>query len=138
MATGSVAKRGKSWRARVIVATDPTTGKRRVASKTFRLKKDADKWVAAQLEALRKDEFVEPSTEPLSTWLDHWLATSTASDASYVRYATVIRRHLAPALGSVRLCVLSPRQIQDLCNTAAASMPTTARLIHQVLSGTLA
>lgn len=130
MATGSVQHRGKSWRARVITDVDPATGKRKVASKTFRLKKEADAWVTSTLDDLRTGEYVEPSRERLGDYLDAWLARHDCRPSSRARYEIAIRCHITPALGSVQLGKLQPRQLQALYDQLT---PSTAVVVRAVL-----
>lgn len=104
----------------------------------MRLKKNADKWVAAQLEAFRKDEFVEPPTEPLGEYLDRWLAGHPARPSTRRRYEIVLRCHIKPALGAVELGRRRPQQVQDLYQQLTSATALTARaVLRQALDAAL-
>lgn len=51
----------------------------------------------------------------LATWLEQ-TAKPTVRPLTYVGYEEVVRLHLAPTLGNVRLAKLKPEQVEDLLN----------------------
>lgn len=94
-------------RYRVQVAViDPTTGKRRnVAAGTYRTRREAQD---AEREAIRKRErgtLLDPSTATVGELLDEWLASMAGNVTEQTRkdYEIIIRLHLKPAFGAVRV-----------------------------------
>ncbi len=77
--------------------------------------------------------------EFLTSWLQNTARLSTRARTSE-RYAELIRLHVVPALGDVRLEKLTPQQVQQLLNakSAAGLSPKTVRHIRGVLATALA
>jgi len=79
----------------------------------------------------------------VAAWLHEWLTTVKSSDgtgpATRARYEQIVRVHLVPQIGSVKLTALSPRHVQglvaDLQKTAA---PASVIKVHGVLRNALA
>jgi hypothetical protein len=72
----------------------------------------------------------------LDAYLDRWLADGLTEHKATTRenYATMVRKHIAPAVGSVRLDKLSPLDVQSLVNAKRAThSASTVRLIFSVL-----
>ena len=63
----------------------------------------------------------------LGAWLDHWLAhvvrNSVGSASTYRKTEVLVRRHIKPALGSVKLRELSPAQVDRFLVAKAAERP---------------
>lgn len=103
-----------AYRVRV-AAYDPTTGRRRnLTLGTYDRKRDAE---AAEREALAQRErgtLLDPNTTTVSALLDEWLATKTgAITANSVQdYELIIRKHVKPALGGIRVQALKPERVQ--------------------------
>ena len=79
----------------------------------------------------------------VADWLVHWLATMKSSDgtslATRARYEQIIRVHLVPQLGSVKLAALSPRHVQNLLTGLQETVaPATVVKVHGVLRNALA
>jgi hypothetical protein len=75
----------------------------------------------------------------LTAWLDSTARVSTRARTSE-RYAELIRLHIVPTLGDVRLEKLTPQHVQSLLNakSAAGLSPKTVRHIRGVLGTALA
>lgn len=75
----------------------------------------------------------------LTAWLDNTARLSTRARTSE-RYAELIRLHIVPALGDVRLEKLTPQHVQQLLNakSTAGLSPKTVRHIRGVLGTALA
>ncbi len=101
---------------RVRIATyDPVTGHRRnVTIDTYPRKKDAE---TAERDALAKRDrgsLLDPSTTTVGELLDEWLKTKagTISENSRKDYEIVVRLHLKPALGNIRVQALKSDRVQ--------------------------
>ncbi len=72
----------------------------------------------------------------LSAYLDGWLVDGLTEHKATTRenYTTMVRKHITPAIGSVRLDRLSPLDVQSLVNAKRAThSASTVRLIFSVL-----
>ena len=74
----------------------------------------------------------------LSQWLDEWLREIKSSDgtrpSTLRRYQEVIRTHLAPGLGRIRVDRLAPRDVQRfLAGRRTTLAPASVLKIHGVL-----
>jgi integrase len=123
---------------------DPVTGKRnRITVGTFKLKKDAERAEREAMANLDRGSFVDPSKVTVGELLDNWLASKagTISPNSYQDYEIAIRRHLKPALGSVKVQNLTAEAVQAAYATwRAGERPMGARMVsrcHSILSQAL-
>jgi integrase len=69
-------------------------------------------------------------------YLDHWLETTrpTVRPGTIRRYRELIRLHVVPALGGIRLAKLTAADVQRLyADRLTVLSPTTVRYIHSVL-----
>src|SRR3954447_22285213 len=103
-----VGTRGVSWSARHSVA-DPATGKRvhrRVSAKT---KAEAEAKLRAAITAAERGQFGIDDRLTVRDFLDRWLTTTEASvrPSTHRRYQDLMRLHVVPALGGIRLAKLS-------------------------------
>lgn len=112
---GHVRARGKradgttKWQARY---SDPTDmrGIRRI-EKTFRTKRDAERWLTEQQAAILKGEHSDPrrADRPFSEAVDAWRETRkpTLAPSSADRYETVLRKYLLEEFESVPLSAMT-------------------------------
>lgn len=78
-------------------------------------KREAEAARTALLHALDTGTYAEPSAITVAEYLESWLADYAAhnvSPYSFDRYAGIVRNHLTPALGAVRLNQLTPVRIE--------------------------
>ena len=77
----------------------------------------------------------------LAQYVDEWLETIRPNlrPRTWQRYAELLRVHVLPELGNVRLTKLSPEQLERLYGRmlAAGSSPRTVRHVHTVLHNAL-
>ena len=128
-------------------------GKRERRSVTAVTKRELDKKAAVLRKKLALG--VDPSTEKVGTWLDHWATTVAPAngvrEGTLRRYRGVIKQYLQPALGHRKLQDLTPEHIEafhkwmrtlDKTRTPGhGSGPlsdTTIRQAHMVLRSALA
>lgn len=99
-----------------------------------------------KLDELRKDVasgmLTEPTQMKVAEYLQHWLEDSarpTIRATTYLNYSSVVRNHLIPTIGGVKLSKLSPLHVQAL-HTALeerGASPRLRQLVHAVLSRSL-
>lgn len=76
----------------------------------------------------------------LAAYLERWLVDGLAEHKATTRenYTTMVRKHISPAIGSVRLDRLTPLDVQSLINAKRVThSASTVRLIFSVLHRSL-
>jgi len=115
MRRGSMQKKGNRFYA-VISTTDPTTGKRRRQWTSVEGgRKDAERKLTELLSSLDKGSYTLPHRTTIAKYLERWLADyarPNLAPRTAEGYEFIVRRHIVPALGSVKLTQLTPAQIQ--------------------------
>lgn len=104
-------------------------------------KKQVEVKLAELVNTVNKNEFIEPSTLTVGTWLDRWLAEvvkPSKRPSTYTMYELVIRKHLKPALGPIPLQQLRPGHIEQYhAARATTHSGATLSLHHAIISGAL-
>lgn len=107
--------KGKSrWLVRIDV-TDPVTGARKQKIiGTFRNETEAKRAERDALTMRDKGTLIDPSKATVAVVLDDWLRSKAGavSPNSLKDYEIVVRRHIKPALGTVRAQGLTPARLQ--------------------------
>ncbi|MGI8976319.1 MAG: tyrosine-type recombinase/integrase [Thermomicrobiales bacterium] len=135
-------KNGKNrWLVRV-EQPDPLTGKRRrVTVGTFPTKREAELAEAKAITARERGSLIEPDTATVAELLDTWMASKAADVTAQTTagYAIIIRVHLKPAFGTVRVQKLTAARVQALYGEwrDAGMSGRTMRECHLVLSQAL-
>lgn len=141
--SGSIEKRGNSWRIRYWLPPD-ANGKRRQQSETLRgNKKEAADRLRDRLSQIQNGGHISKSTQTVGQFLDHWMRTYAQTNTSartQQGYRHYIQRHIVPALGCVRLQELDGSRIQSLYASMLAEglSNRTALHCHRILKGALA
>jgi integrase len=131
-------KKRKRWIGRVSV---PGTAGRRRRSATGRTRAEAEQKMQ-RLRAEVNGLTFAPERLTFAEHLDRWLeddAKGRIKSATYIKYEGIIRNHLKPALGHVRLTDLTPAHLQSLYaqKTREGKSSGTVRQIHAVASAAL-
>ena len=106
------------WEGRVTIGHDPGTGKQIQKSFTGRTQREVRERMQATAVAVNNGDFFQPATMTLGEWLDIWLR-DYQGDKKYMttkHYEAQVRTHIKPALGAIKLQVLTAPQIQRLYN----------------------
>jgi integrase len=131
----TIVKRGDKWTARIALPPDELTGQRRQRRLTGPTKRSVEDQITRLRHELRSGTYLEPSREPLAAFLTRWLETVDVRASTRLRYDSIIRIHLTPALGRVALGALSPPMIArfyaDLRTAGMAG--STLGNVHMVL-----
>jgi integrase len=141
---GHIRKRGKdSWAVVVYAGFDPTTGKeRRIWQSVRGSEKDAEIVRTQLLNQLQLGIDIPSARLTTGAYLEQWLdayAKANVATKTYVRYESLIRIHISPALGSIRLAKLRPLHIQNayaLLRDKGLS-PRTILQAHRILKEAL-
>ncbi|MEA4899572.1 MAG: tyrosine-type recombinase/integrase [Christensenellaceae bacterium] len=135
---GSIRQRPDGrWEARYTVGTNPGTGKPIRKS----IYGDTQAAVAKELRkvttSIDSGEYSEPSRMTIAQWLDMWHSEHLGGvkPSTSASYAQIIKNHLKPALGAVKMRALNGTQIQKLYNdmSRAGKNAKTVRNVHGVL-----
>jgi integrase len=114
---GHITKRGKNSYTIVLnLGIDPQTGKRKQQWVSVRgTKKDAEKRLSELLHQLDTGAFMRPTKTTLAEFLEKWLAyyaRPRLSPRGFERYAGIIRKHLIPDMGNIKLTQLRSEHLQ--------------------------
>lgn len=132
----------KLWEARFVVDKDPGTGKDIRKSIYAKTQKEARKKLTEALAALDRGDYKEPCKLTVGQWLDIWAKDYLGGVKPYTvsSYTRLIKNHIKPALGAVRLEILKAHTIQAFYNGLGESRgdnpalsPKTVKNIHGVL-----
>jgi len=139
-----------SWELRYDLGTDPATGRRRIATTTFRGdRKAAERELRRLLCTVDAGEHVDSTRMTLGEWLIRWLDTvrQEVSPKSHERYAGIVHNNLIPALGAFHIAKLTTPDIQSAYNDWAIGgrldgkegglSARTRRHLHRVLYSAL-
>lgn len=140
MSRGHKRRRGDTWELRVSAGSDPTTGRRRVITRTFRgTAKQADQALTVLLAELDQGAHRGPDAT-LGTLLDRWWAHSKNrwGPATTRGYATYRRTYLDKHKGR-RLAEITPEWLDALYGGLIADhAASTVRKVHVMLHDALA
>jgi integrase len=96
----------------------------------------------ASRRAVTEGAFVTGAPQTVAQYLNHWLdavASQRLRPRTLERYQGVVRKHIIPALGDIRLSKVTPQHIERLYSSKRRDLsPAGIRYIHQVLHTALA
>ncbi|BAR82929.1 DNA integration/recombination/invertion protein [Bacillus thuringiensis serovar tolworthi] len=138
---GHIRKRGTKWCIVVDIGTDPETGKRRQKwFSGYKTKKEAEKDVAKKITELHEGTFIQPSKVTVNTFLAEWIEAKkiNVKKSTYDEYRGIIKNHLIPHLGEIKLEKLNGMHIQKFYNKLNETLSAnTINLVHTILSTSL-
>lgn len=132
------------WETRVRVGTD--NGKPKYRSIYGRTKKEAEEKLAEITTQLKTGTYANPSNVTLGEWINEWInGRPNIRETTRAFYDSLIRVHIAPALGDIKLNRLTTRDIQTLLNEKMVDgavrggglSAATIRYIHVCIQSTL-
>ena len=137
-----------TWVAQITVSYDPITGKPRRRTFYGKTKSEVMNKKNNALLDLAKGIYIEPTNITLGEWIQEWLNDRKPhiAESSYNVYEMLIRAHIEPALGKVKLKDLQTRRIQKLLNEKLVTgridgkgglAPRSVRYIYQAINGCL-
>jgi len=110
-------------------------------SKSFPTQKDARLWIKKILEQIDTGLSLSGARLTVGEYLASWLqnAKSSIQTKTYDQYEGIVRNHLKPTLGMVRLSELQPSQIQGLYGRLSENghNARTVQVVHSVLRRSL-
>ncbi len=83
-------------------------------------KRGAERELSKLINAVETGTYADPQRMSVGEYLEHWLthAESTVSVRTYERYRDIVRLHLSPALGTIKLGQLKPMHISSYYSQA--------------------
>lgn len=137
----TVTRNGKQytyWEARYTTGTDPGTGKQTQKSIYGKTQKEVARKLKEATTAIDQGTYTAPEKMTVAEWLEIWQETYLTGVKQYTRstYQGIIKNHLVPGLGAVRLDQLDPHRIQRYINSLDLS-PKTVKNVHGVLHAAL-
>ncbi|MBM7624744.1 tyrosine-type recombinase/integrase [Sporohalobacter salinus] len=113
-------KRGDSWQVTVEAGRDPITGKRkRIYETVDGTKKEAEARMHELAHEVESGQYIEPSNLTVKEYLLQWLedyCENTLAPSTFESYEMIIKSHLIPALGAIKLEDLEPMHIKKYQN----------------------
>ncbi len=145
----TVSRSGKEytyWEARITVGHDPGTGKQIQKSFSGKTQKEVREKMQAAAVTVNEGTYKEPSKMTVAQWLDIWVADYLNGVKPYTiaSYTGIIRNHIIPALGAIRLEALNTHTIQRFYNSLSKPnkgkptlSPKTVKTVHSILHNAL-
>ena len=121
------------WRGSVHVGY--SGGKRRRKLVSGKTRAEVARKLSAALRAAEKGMLVGSERQSVADFLDEWLSQTVRNRVrpkSYIFYESIVRLHLKPAIGRVRLAHLTPQHVQRLLNAKLDSGLLSARMVRHI------
>jgi len=137
---GSITKRDDGrWMARYTVRTIKGPKRRTVYGRT---RAEASAKLAKAMADRDNGLIFDAGSLTVGEYLDRWLSNSvkdTVRERTYERYEEIIRLHIKPALGQLKLKALTPAHVQDFYRDRLDTglSPATVQKIHVILHKSL-
>ena len=136
------------WEARLTVGYDPGTGKQIQRSFSGKTQKEVREKMQALAVEVNNNTYKEPTKMTVGEWMDIWYAEYLGNTKPHTKksYAGVIKNHIKPAIGAIKLSTLSPVHVQKLINGIRSAKkltigrpvnPKTVKNVHGVLHSAL-
>lgn len=114
---GFVTRKGKAWYVITEQARDEADGtRRRKWHSGYQTRKAAEAALVSLMSRLQQGTYVEPTKSTFGAFLEEWLTTirPTVRDTTWLSYEAEVRKHVIPRLGTTRLQVLTPGDLNTL------------------------
>ena len=141
-----VTRNGKQytyWEARYTAGTDPGTGRQVQRSITGKTQKEVARKLKEVTTTIDQGVYTAPEKLTVAQWLEIWQKAylGGVKPDTQASYRGIIKNHLVPGLGAVRLDQLDPHTIQTYINGLTAQekplSPKTVKNVHGVLHAAL-
>jgi integrase len=138
----SFEQRRGGWCARVFLGRGED-GRQKKVAKVFRTKREAEAWARSVETKASTNSFVAPSKLTVSAYLRGWLdstARARVKPQTHESYATMMRLHVMPEIGSIPLDRLMLSHVDALyvrLTSAKKLSPRSVRYIHAILRSAL-
>lgn len=136
---GTIRQRAKgSWTIQVYAGRDPVTGKKLRIARTVRgTKKEADLVLAKMINAVETGIDFDASKMTFGEYAGRWLQSKRKQvrPKTIERYSDLMRLHIVPVIGGIRLLKLKPLHLEKVYEEASARglSPQSVLHLHRVL-----
>lgn len=140
---GSIRQRSDGrWEARLTLGYDEGTGKRKTLSIYGATQKEVKKKLTEKLRQLDTNCYIDDDKRTIGQYLDAWFNEFIApiqKPYTVTTYRSIIKNHLKPNLGAVKLCDLTTEQVQKMVRKLVSDgkAPKTIKNILTVLNSAL-
>lgn len=136
------------WEARCTVGYDPGTGKQVQRSITGKTQKEVTQKLRQLTTEIDQGTYLAPDRTTVSEWLDTWVKDYLGNTKPHTKksYQSIIKNHINPAIGAIKLTSLTPMHVQRLINSIRSTKktmlgdkvnPKTVKNVHGVLHSAL-
>lgn len=138
----TVTRNGKQytyWEARITTGRDPGTGKQIQQSFSGKTQKEVREKMQAAAVAVNTGTYIPPAKMTVGQWLDIWSAEylGNLKPGTVTTYKGIIKNHIKPAMGAVKLSELHPHRVQTFINGIEGVSTSTIRIVYKVLHAAL-
>lgn len=111
------------WVAQATVGIDRQTGRPKRKTIYGKTRQEVAKKLTKILHEVQTGNYIEPSSITVKKWFEDWLEGRRPhiEEKTYLGHELMIRRHIVPALGAMKLKDVRTRDIQNLLNEKLAS-----------------
>jgi integrase len=106
-----------------------------VYSRTFRTRKDAERFEREELASRDRGTWVNPASRKvtLAEWVDMWLEQPDGRrDSTRYAYRADMRRYILPSLGTLPLGAITPRHVNTLVGSLASEFGLSPHTVAKV------
>ena len=128
----TVTRNGKQytfWEGRLTIGTDPGSGKQQRKSFTGKTQKEVREKLQAAAVSVNEGSFFEPTKLTVKEWFEVWLSEymGDKKPLTVTQYRSMSETHIFPALGAVKLAMLTALQLQKFYNQLAKDGKTAMK-----------
>lgn len=110
------------WQAKILVNPDlGEAGYERRSKGGYLTASEADKGMQEALHSSRKGQAALPTTDTFSSFATEWLESQEIENSTYLGYEKILRVHLLPAFGNLKLAEITSNKISALYKTLLVS-----------------
>lgn len=138
----TVTRNGKQytyWEARITIGRDPGTGKQIQQSFSGKTQKEVREKMQAAAVEVNTGTYIPPAKLTVGQWLDIWSGEYLVNlkPSTLATYGGMIKNHIKPAMGAVKLTDLHPHRVQTFINGLEGLSVGSIRLAYKVLHAAL-
>lgn len=138
----TVTRKGKEytyWEARITVGRDPGTGKQIQKSFSGKTQKEVREKMQAAAVEVNTGTYIPQAKLNIRQWLDIWSNEymGNLKPGTIRTYQIMIKKHIQPAMGEVKLSDLHPHIVQTFINGLGGLSVSTIRLVYKILHAAL-
>jgi integrase len=106
-------------------------------ARLFKLKRDAQRWLNEQTAGIVTGQWADPRAgkQTLKTYAEQWRARQVHADTTELQVESILRNHVFPAIGGMRLDSISPADVQALVKSwSVTAAPSTVENRYLILA----